>query len=72
MLYDARDMDRGLFTRTFDVCVVGSGPAGMTLARARLGPSPYERLAVLVEPDLPIVRLALRLADPRGAAPGAA
>lgn len=33
MIFDAQDMDRSLFDRTFDVCVVGSGPAGMTLAR---------------------------------------
>ena len=34
MIFDATDMDRSLFDRTFDVCVIGSGPAGMTLARA--------------------------------------
>jgi choline dehydrogenase-like flavoprotein len=34
MLFDAQDMDRGRFAREFDVCVVGSGPAGITLARA--------------------------------------
>lgn len=33
MIFDAQDMDRTLFDRTFDICVVGSGPAGMTLAR---------------------------------------
>lgn len=32
MIFDATDMDRGLFARTFDACVIGSGPAGMTLA----------------------------------------
>ena len=32
MIFDAEDMDRSLFDRTFDICVVGSGPAGMTLA----------------------------------------
>lgn len=34
MIFDAEDMDRSLFDRIFDVCVVGSGPAGMTLARS--------------------------------------
>lgn len=33
MLYDARDMDRSLFDREFDACVIGTGPAGMTVAR---------------------------------------
>ena len=32
MIFDAEDMDRSLFDRSFDICVVGSGPAGMTLA----------------------------------------
>ena len=34
MRFDAGGPDRAIFeTRTFDVCVIGSGPAGMTLAR---------------------------------------
>lgn len=34
MRFDASGPDRALFTaRTFDVCVIGSGPAGVTLAR---------------------------------------
>lgn len=32
MLADA-DLDRGAFARDFDVCVIGAGPAGITLAR---------------------------------------
>ena len=34
MIHDAQEMDRSLFDRTFDVCVIGAGPAGLTLARA--------------------------------------
>jgi hypothetical protein len=33
MLVDATDADRGQFARSFDVCVIGTGPAGITLAR---------------------------------------
>lgn len=33
MIVDANDADRGLFSRTFDACVIGAGPAGITLAR---------------------------------------
>ncbi|HRO12191.1 GMC oxidoreductase [Amaricoccus sp.] len=33
MIADASSMDRSAFEREFDVCVVGSGPAGITLAR---------------------------------------
>jgi len=33
MLLDANATDRGIFARTFDVCVVGAGPAGITVAR---------------------------------------
>ena len=33
MLFDANAGGREAFARTFDVCVVGSGPAGITLAR---------------------------------------
>jgi choline dehydrogenase-like flavoprotein len=33
MLLDARDADRSRFARRFDVCVAGTGPAGMTVAR---------------------------------------
>jgi choline dehydrogenase-like flavoprotein len=33
MLIDANDADRGPFAREFDVCVIGTGPAGMTVAR---------------------------------------
>ncbi len=32
MIFDSGDMDRSRFDRTFDVCVIGSGPAGLTLA----------------------------------------
>lgn len=34
MILDAGDMDRGRLAQTFDVCVVGAGPAGITLARS--------------------------------------
>ncbi len=34
MIHNAQEMDRSLFDQVFDVCVIGSGPAGMTLARA--------------------------------------
>ena len=33
MIVDATDADRGVFDRTFDACVIGTGPAGVTLAR---------------------------------------
>lgn len=33
MLVDAAKADRRLFARTFDTCVIGTGPAGMTVAR---------------------------------------
>jgi flavin-dependent dehydrogenase len=33
MLVDVETGGREAFDRTFDVCVVGSGPAGMTVAR---------------------------------------
>jgi hypothetical protein len=33
MLVDADEADRGLFDRDFDACVIGTGPAGMTVAR---------------------------------------
>jgi choline dehydrogenase-like flavoprotein len=33
MLLDANDADRGVLARTFDACVIGTGPAGMTVAR---------------------------------------
>ena len=33
MLLDANDADRGVFARSFDACVIGTGPAGMTVAR---------------------------------------
>jgi len=33
MLVDAGDADRGIFAPTFDACVIGTGPAGMTVAR---------------------------------------
>jgi choline dehydrogenase-like flavoprotein len=33
MIADATTIDRSAFDRTFDVCVVGAGPAGITLAR---------------------------------------
>ncbi len=34
MLLDAGGPDRAAFERSFDICVIGSGPAGMTLARS--------------------------------------
>jgi GMC oxidoreductase len=33
MLLDANDADRSVLDRTFDACVIGSGPAGVTVAR---------------------------------------
>ncbi len=33
MLAYAATIDRSAFDRTFDVCVIGAGPAGITLAR---------------------------------------
>ncbi len=33
MIADAATMDRSAFERDFDVCVIGSGPAGITIAR---------------------------------------
>lgn len=36
MIEDTEHSDRSRFARTFDVCVIGAGPAGITLAR-RLG-----------------------------------
>lgn len=33
MIVDAGTADRGLFDRRFDLCVIGSGPAGMSVAR---------------------------------------
>jgi hypothetical protein len=33
MIFDANQPDRGVFDRPFDVCVVGTGPAGVALAR---------------------------------------
>ena len=33
MLADATTADRSAFERTFDACVIGAGPAGITLAR---------------------------------------
>ncbi len=33
MLFDANEGGRDAFARTFDVCVIGAGPAGITLAR---------------------------------------
>ena len=33
MLLDANDADRGVFARSFDACVIGTGPAGITVAR---------------------------------------
>ena len=33
MIADASTVDRSAFGRDFDVCVVGAGPAGITLAR---------------------------------------
>ena len=34
MIADASTIDRTAFDRTFDVCVIGAGPAGITLARS--------------------------------------
>lgn len=33
MIADATTIDRGAFEQSFDVCVIGAGPAGITLAR---------------------------------------
>ena len=33
MIADAMSMDRSAFESSFEVCVVGAGPAGITLAR---------------------------------------
>ena len=33
MIADASSMDRSAFEESFDVCVIGAGPAGITLAR---------------------------------------
>ena len=33
MLSDTRNADRSLFSQTFDICIIGAGPAGITLAR---------------------------------------
>src|SRR6188474_2319533 len=33
MIADASSMDRSAFDGAFDVCVIGAGPAGITLAR---------------------------------------
>ncbi len=33
MIVDAQTVDRARFARYFDICIVGSGPAGITLAR---------------------------------------
>ena len=33
MIADASTIDRSAFDRSFDVCVIGAGPAGITLAR---------------------------------------
>ncbi|WP_424930950.1 GMC oxidoreductase [Amaricoccus macauensis] len=33
MILDAQNADRAFFDRTFDACIVGTGPAGMSLAR---------------------------------------
>jgi choline dehydrogenase-like flavoprotein len=33
MLLDANDADRGVLAQAFDACVIGAGPAGITLAR---------------------------------------
>ena len=33
MIFDATTAESGLFERRFDACVIGSGPAGITLAR---------------------------------------
>lgn len=37
MLFDASGADRAAFDRVFDVCVIGAGPAGITLARSLAG-----------------------------------
>jgi choline dehydrogenase-like flavoprotein len=37
MIADATAADRGGFARRFDVCIVGAGPAGITLARRLAG-----------------------------------
>ena len=37
MFFDAAEGDRGRFAREFDVCIIGAGPAGITLARSLAG-----------------------------------
>lgn len=41
MILDANTVDRGFFDRRFDVCIVGSGPAGISAAR-KLAAQGYE------------------------------
>ena len=41
MLVDAGGAERGAFDRAFDACVIGAGPAGITLAR-RLAAQGYD------------------------------
>ena len=40
MIVDAAGTDRTAFAAGFDVCVVGAGPAGITLAPAWRRPGP--------------------------------
>ena len=37
MILDVDTAERGAFARPFDVCVIGAGPAGITLARRLAG-----------------------------------
>ncbi len=43
MLADATTADRSAFAQTFDVCVIGAGPAGITLARRLAAAGPHRR-----------------------------
>jgi ribulose 1,5-bisphosphate synthetase/thiazole synthase len=51
MLADATGDDRAGFARTFDVCVVGAGPAGITLARRLPRPADQARHAAARQPS---------------------
>ena len=37
MIFDVETPERSAFDRHFDVCVIGAGPAGITIARRLAG-----------------------------------